>query len=206
VGEQGPDMKEWTVVAGEAGEAGEGAGLAGGCMRARALLADDEQKVRAALRLLLENEAGVSVVGEAVDMNSLFQETKAIQPDLVLLDWELPGLAAATNNSAGVGLWGAQPALAPTLMLTLSSYCPDVRVIALSWRPEARAEALAAGVKGFISKVASPEMLLDVLDGVLDDALDVLGVAENCDSAGVIGKLQRPGVTPGEKQSSDATT
>lgn len=137
-------------------------------MRARALLADDEHKVRAALRLLLENEAGVSVVGEAIDLNTLFQETKASQPDLVLLDWELPGLAAATYTNPGGGSSGSDWTPAEMHIRTLSSYCPDVRVIALSWRPEARAEALAAGVKGFVSKVASPEMLLEVLDGALD--------------------------------------
>jgi DNA-binding NarL/FixJ family response regulator len=58
----------------------------------RVLLADDQSKVRSASRLLLEQEPGMSVVGEAVEAEDLLAQVEATQPDLVLLDWELLGL------------------------------------------------------------------------------------------------------------------
>jgi len=58
----------------------------------RVLLADDQSKVRSALRLLLEQRPGVQILGEAVDATGLLDWMKAACPDLVLLDWELPGL------------------------------------------------------------------------------------------------------------------
>lgn len=111
----------------------------------RVLVADDQPKVRSALRLLLGQEPGLSVVGEAVEVEGLLAKAEATCPDLVLLDWELPGLPAADLLSA------------------LRALCPHVRVIALSGRPEARRAALAAGADGFVSKGDPPERLLTTL-------------------------------------------
>jgi len=109
----------------------------------RFLLADDQAEVRSALRLLLEQEPGMDVVGEAAGVQELL--ALVAQPDLVLLDWELPG----------------PPAIA--LLPALRSRYPHVRVIALSGRPEARQEALEAGIDAFVSKGDPPEHLLTVL-------------------------------------------
>ncbi|MCZ7674175.1 MAG: response regulator transcription factor [Chloroflexi bacterium] len=61
----------------------------------RVLLADDQMRVRSALRLLLEQEPGFQVVGEAADATGLLLAATEKAPDLLLLDWELPGLPAA---------------------------------------------------------------------------------------------------------------
>jgi DNA-binding NarL/FixJ family response regulator len=58
------------------------------------LLADDQKKVRSALRLLLEQQPDLEILGEAVDTTGLLDWVRAAHPDLVLLDWELPGLPA----------------------------------------------------------------------------------------------------------------
>ena len=108
----------------------------------RVLLADDEPKVRSALRLLLEQELGLSVVDEAAEAGEVLGQVQAIQPDLLLLDWELPGQQAAD------------------LLPTLHRCCPHLLVIALSGRPEARQAALDAGVDAFVSKGDPPERLL----------------------------------------------
>lgn len=108
----------------------------------RVLLADDQSKVRSALRLLLEQQPGLSVVSEAVEAESLLAQAEATQPDLVLLDWELPGLR--TDD------W----------LSTLRTLCPRLKVIALSGQPEARRAALAAGADAFVSKGDPPERLL----------------------------------------------
>jgi len=108
----------------------------------RVLLADDQAKVRSALRLVLEQQPDLEVLGEAVDTTGLLDWVKATCPDLVLLDWELPGLKA------------------DGLLPTLRKLCPCLAVIALSGRPEARRAALGAGVDAFVSKGDLPERLL----------------------------------------------
>jgi len=114
----------------------------------RILLVDDQSKVRSALRLLLEQQPDVHILGEAVDVTGLLDWVKATCPDLVLLDWELPGLEA------------------DGLLPTLREFCPRLMVIALSGRPEARRAALAAGVDAFVSKGDPPERLLKTLRAV----------------------------------------
>jgi len=112
----------------------------------RILLGDDQLRVRFALRVLLERQPGLEVVGEASDAENLLAQAELVDPDLVLLGWELPGLATAGSLSA------------------LRRICPRVSVIALSGRPEARQVALSAGADAFVSKADPPERLLAAID------------------------------------------
>jgi DNA-binding NarL/FixJ family response regulator len=112
----------------------------------RVLLADDQAKVRSALRLLLEHQPDVEILGEAVDTTGLLDWVKAACPDLVFFDWELPELPAT--------------ALLPALRF----HCPELRVIALSGRPEARKVALEAGADAFVSKGDPPDQMLMTID------------------------------------------
>ena len=112
----------------------------------RILLADDQPKVRLALRLMLEQQEGIGEIDEAVDGDDLLALAEAEQPDLLLLDWELPGMATAE--------------LLPALLET----CPDLYVITLSSHPEARPAALAAGANAFVSKTDPPDDLLRAFD------------------------------------------
>ncbi|MCB0210810.1 MAG: response regulator transcription factor [Anaerolineae bacterium] len=111
----------------------------------RVILADDESQVRQALHILLDHEMNMLVVGEASDAESLVQQTRARLPDLVLLDWELPGLSPTDPLS------------------TLRKTCPNLQVIALSNWPGGQRQALKAGANAFVSKVDSPSRLLDAL-------------------------------------------
>lgn len=121
----------------------------------RILLADGQPRVRFALRVLLERQPGMHVMGEAVDAEDLLAQAEATCPDLVLLDWELPGLAALGSLSA------------------LREAYPRLRVIALSGRPEARRIALSAGADAFASKGDPPERLLETI-------ANCWSVAANC--------------------------
>jgi DNA-binding NarL/FixJ family response regulator len=114
----------------------------------RIVLADDQAKVRSALSLLLGQQPGLTVVGEIADFTQLLVEVEETHPDLVLLDWELPG---STPNG---------------LLPTLRTMCPNLKVIALSGRPEARREAVAAGADAFVSKGDPPERLLAALHAI----------------------------------------
>lgn len=120
----------------------------------RVLIADDQPEVRSALTLLLGQEAGLIVVGEAGDAAQALELATGQVPDLMLLDWELPGLRAA-QNPAGSG---------QRLLPALRARCPNLKVVALSGRPEARRAALTAGVDAFVSKGDPPERLLAAVD------------------------------------------
>jgi DNA-binding NarL/FixJ family response regulator len=108
----------------------------------RILLADDQPQVRFALRVLLEQQPGLAIVGEATDGNGLLKHVAMTLPDVILLGWELPGLRATDSLSH------------------LRRIRPDVLVIALSVRSEARLAALSAGADAFVSKGDPPERLL----------------------------------------------
>ena len=123
----------------------------------RILLADDQPRVCSALRLLLEQEPGLEVVGEAAESEALLTQVEALHPDLVLLDWELPdenGVGSMMRETPGSGVH---------LSALLRQRYPDLRVVALSGRHEARRAAQDAGVDAFVSKGDPPERLLEAL-------------------------------------------
>ena len=119
----------------------------------RVLLADYQLKVRSALRLLLEHEAGVSVIGEVTHSRELLTLVKQTCPDVLLLDWELPN----------------QPIL--NVLHDLRRYCSTIKIIVLSGHPEAKQEALAAGVDQFISKAEPATSFLLTFRAVTSDIM-----------------------------------
>ena len=108
----------------------------------RVVLADDETEVRSALRLLLEEKSGVTLVAEAANETEMIAAVSASHPDLVLLDWEL----APRGGGA--------------LLATLRATWPTLIVIVLSSRPQAGLEALAAGANAFVCKTDPLEQVL----------------------------------------------
>lgn len=111
----------------------------------RVLIVERQSQVCSALKLLLEQEAGLQVVGEAADQRALGALLAQRTPDLILLDW---GLAHGNARR-----WIA----------ALREGRPGLKVIALSGRGEARQAAMDAGVDAFVSKVDPPERLLQAL-------------------------------------------
>lgn len=112
----------------------------------RVLLADGQTRVRSALRLALEQNSLIGMVDEVTDAESLLADVATLCPDLLLLDWELPGQTAGE------------------LLPTLRQLCPHLYVIALSGHPEAGQAALAAGADAFFSKTNPPDRLLVALN------------------------------------------
>lgn len=111
----------------------------------RILLADDQAEVRLALKILLGQEAGLDIVEETGELSSLLVKAKESQPDLVLLDWELSNLRVSD------------------IIPVLRYLHPELRIIALSSRPEASKAAIAAGVDAFVSKGENSEKLLEAI-------------------------------------------
>jgi DNA-binding NarL/FixJ family response regulator len=112
----------------------------------RIILADDQPEVRSALRLLLEEKTGIKVIADASTSTELLRQVRACCPDLILLDWELPG---------------SEP---EKLVKLLHKTCSSLYIIALSSRPQMKPVALKAGVLHFICKSEPPEQLLAALD------------------------------------------
>jgi two-component system response regulator DesR len=109
----------------------------------RILLADDNKDSRSALALLVETRLGATIVGEASTMECLLELAAATNPDVVLLDWELPGKPEADR------------------IVVIRSVSPGARVIVVSARPEAAALAIEADA--FVNKIDPPEHILAVL-------------------------------------------
>ena len=112
------------------------------------LLAERRAELRSALRLVLEQEPDLYVVVEVETSDELLAQTDAECPDLLLLDWELPGQ------------------LITEIIPLLHQRCPNLHVIALSGHPEVRMLTLEAGVDQFISKSDSPDQLLAAIRSV----------------------------------------
>jgi DNA-binding NarL/FixJ family response regulator len=109
------------------------------------LIGDAQPRVRFGLRLLLEQQAGWRVVGEAEDAQALLDHVGRGCPDLVLLDWELPGMPA--QDLLSVIRWS----------------CPRLWVVFMSSRDELRHAALQAGADVFAYKADPPENLLRLI-------------------------------------------
>jgi DNA-binding NarL/FixJ family response regulator len=112
----------------------------------RILLADEQPKVRFAIHVLLGPRAELEVVGEATDAEELLAQLTMSDPDVVILDWRLPGLEEVGS------------------ITTLKKNSPGIYVIVLSGRPELGQAALDAGADEFVSKIDPPEHLLSSMD------------------------------------------
>ncbi|GAA4926155.1 LuxR family two component transcriptional regulator [Actinomycetospora succinea] len=112
----------------------------------RVVLADDQQLVRAGLRVLLETEDGFAVVGEAADGAEAVALVRETRPDVVVMDVRMPGV----DGLAALETIVADPALAATAVLVLTTFDLDEYVY----------RALRAGAAGFLLKDAEPADLV----------------------------------------------
>ncbi|MFC4997579.1 response regulator [Dactylosporangium cerinum] len=109
----------------------------------RVVVVDDEAMIRAGLRMLLDHQPDIEVVGEAADGVRALDEVRRTTPDVVLLDVRMPhgdGIEAARHILA----------LGTARVIILTTFDED----------EAVRRALRLGVSGFLLKVAPPEQLV----------------------------------------------
>lgn len=113
----------------------------------RVLLAEDHETVRHGLRLLIDSQNDMRVVGEAADGRMALERTEALRPDIVILDVSMPqmnGLAAAR---------------------ALKKVAPEVSIIALTRHNDASyvRELVAAGASGYVLKQSPSVELLHAI-------------------------------------------
>ncbi len=126
----------------------------------RVLIADDKKTVRTALRRLLDEDASLSIVGEVVRAGDLIWHAQKTQPDLVLLDWELPGICGDRRDANCI----AAQQIRQRFLRQLHALNSRPQIIALSCRPDDAQAALAAGVDVFVSKCAPTSQLCIALN------------------------------------------
>jgi DNA-binding NarL/FixJ family response regulator len=121
------------------------------------LLADPHHEVRAALRLVLEQQPEKLIIEEARDSIELFTQVANGCPDIVLVDQELPGIQINRQflKSSFVEFIEA-----------LHLLCPSVYVIATSSRPNTEKETGRMNADAFICKSDPPDALLLLLKHV----------------------------------------
>jgi DNA-binding NarL/FixJ family response regulator len=119
-------------------------------MTIRVLIADDDHLVRTGLRMMIETQTDLEVVGEADDGRQAVRLARDLRPDVVLMDIRMPeidGIEATREIVAG----------------TDGSGYPRVLILTTFELDEYVFEAVRAGASGFLLKRTPPEDLLDGL-------------------------------------------
>ncbi|MEJ5223045.1 MAG: response regulator transcription factor [Anaerolineales bacterium] len=116
----------------------------------RLLLVDDHAVVRGGLRMLLDNEPDMQIVGEASSGLEAVRQTASLKPDMVIMDISLPDIS---------GIEAAR---------RIREAYPNVDVVALTIHedPQYFFEMLQAGASAYIPKRAAPADLINAIRAV----------------------------------------
>jgi DNA-binding NarL/FixJ family response regulator len=114
-------------------------------MTIRVLVADDQELVRTGLRMILDAQPGIQVVGEATNGREAVSLAQELRPDVCLFDIRMPELNGLEATHALAG-----PAVEdPLAVVVITTFDLDEYVHG----------ALKAGARGFLLKDAGPELL-----------------------------------------------
>jgi DNA-binding NarL/FixJ family response regulator len=111
------------------------------------VIADDQRMLRAGLRMVIETEPDLTVVGEASDGSEAVSVVRRLRPDVVLMDIAMP----------------RQDGLSATRTLLAAPHPPRIIVLTTFDTDENLYRALQAGASGFLLKVSSPEHLITAI-------------------------------------------
>lgn len=116
----------------------------------RVILADDHPVMLDGIRNLLEQEKDVTVVGEATDGDEALNLARDLEPDVLILDMEMPGLQGVEVARR------LRSADSPVRILALSAYDDQQYILGL----------LASGAAGYLIKEEAPDTIIDAVRGV----------------------------------------
>ncbi|MEW2585994.1 response regulator transcription factor [Streptomyces virginiae] len=111
----------------------------------RIVLCDDERMVRTALRVILEAEADLEVVGEAATGAEAVPLVRSLAPDVVLMDVRMPEIDGIRATEQILSTMAAPPRI-----VVVTTFENDAHVY----------DALRAGAAGFLLKRADPDELI----------------------------------------------
>lgn len=111
------------------------------------LLCDDQHLVRSGFRMILETEPDIHVVGEASDGREVVAMARRVEPDVVLMDVQMPNMDG----------------LEATARVTALDEPPKVLILTTFERDDYVFSSLRAGASGFLLKNAPPEQLVDAV-------------------------------------------
>jgi len=128
----------------------------------RVLIADDDEQIRAGLRLMLATQSDLVVVGEAADGAQAVAETLRLTPDVVLMDIRMPGTDGLEATCRISGTASENDGAEGPRVIILTTFEQDEYVY----------EALRMGASGFLLKRTTPEALIEAIRVVVSgDAL-----------------------------------
>jgi len=118
----------------------------------RILIVDDHEMMRKGLRLLIQEQPGMSVVGEASNLEEVLHQVRSSDPNLIIMDIHLPGAN---------GIEVSRQVLAEK---------PGTRIVVLSADPELSLvnQALQTGVAAYLTKDCGPDELIKAIRSVLE--------------------------------------
>jgi DNA-binding NarL/FixJ family response regulator len=122
----------------------------------RVLLVDDQQLLRQGLRMILEEEEDLEVVGEAGDGAEAVSASARLDPDVVLMDVRMPGVDGVEATRQ---ILGAKSEGGPRVVV-LTTFDLDEYVVG----------ALAAGASGFLLKDAAADTIIEGIRTVASGA------------------------------------
>lgn len=110
----------------------------------RVVVVDDQALVRMGLRMVLESDEGLTVVGEAADGATAMTMTRVLRPDVVLLDIQMPGVDGLEATAR------------------ITEELPDSKVLIMTTfdRDDYVYTALRSGASGFLLKDADPPTMI----------------------------------------------
>lgn len=114
-------------------------------MSVRVLVADDQEIVRTGLRMILDAQPDIVVVGEAADGREAVELARRLRPDVCLFDIRMP----VCDGIEATRLLAGADVVDPIAVVVITTFDLDEYVFA----------ALRAGARGFLLKDAGPELL-----------------------------------------------
>lgn len=118
--------------------------------KVRVLLADDHPVVRGGIRKILSRDSEIEVVGEACTGHEALELVRALNPDVLLLDMEMPGLSGVEVASE------VRRKHPDTYILALSGYEDRSYVL----------EILQMGANGYLTKDEAQDTIIEAVKGV----------------------------------------
>jgi two-component system, NarL family, invasion response regulator UvrY len=121
------------------------------------------EDLRLGLQMFLQRDAGMHVIGMAVQAQGLVTQVEASQAELLILDLDLP------------------KASMPDLLAEIRQLDSPPKIVVVSVRPEEKAMVLSAGADAFVSKNAPPDQLLEALRSLKEGSVDSTNLIDKGD-------------------------